>query len=74
MHFDSDALERLLSQPDDRLWQMIQRIAAMNGISLSAGKPPKEEMDKLRALLSGADQGDYEKALSILSAYKKGEG
>lgn len=71
MDFDANALERLLSQPDERLWQMICKIAALNGISLSQSMPPKEEMAKLRTLLSGAESASYNEALSIVEQYKR---
>ena len=73
MNFDASALERLLSQSDERLWQMITKIAAINGISLSASPPPKEEMAKLRSLLSSAESADYEKALKTVELYKRKE-
>lgn len=71
MDFDKNALERLLSQSDERLWQTISKIAAINGISLSASPPPAAEMAKLRAMLSGAEKGDYEKALKTVEEYKR---
>lgn len=73
MNFDTNALERLLSQPDEKLWQMICKIAALNGISLSVTPPPKEEMVKLRSLLAGAEGADYEKAMKTLEQFKRKE-
>ena len=71
MDFDTNALERLLSQPDDRLWQTICKIAAINGITLPQSAPPKEEMEKLRVLLSGAEGASYEEALKTIASYKR---
>ncbi len=71
MNFDASALERLLAQSDDRLWQTITKIATMNGISLPSAAPPSNEMAKLRTLLSGAEGTSYEDALKTLESYKK---
>ena len=72
MNFDASALERLLAQSDERLWQTISRIASMNGISLPSAAPPSSEMAKLRTLLASAESTSYEDALKTLERYKKG--
>ena len=71
MNFDASALQRLLSESDEKLWQTICKIATLNGISLAAATPPKEEMAKLRTLLSGAGGISYEDALKTLENYKR---
>ena len=71
MDFDTNALNRLLSQSDERLWQMICKIGALNGISISEAMPPKEEMTKLRALLSNAENADYAQAIATIEQYKR---
>lgn len=71
MDFDTNALGRLLSQSDEKLWQTITKIAAINGISLSSSPPPANEMAKLRTMLSGAEGADYEQALKTVEAYKR---
>ena len=71
MDFDTNALNRLLSLPDDKLWQMICKIASHSGVSISSAMPPREEMTKLRSLLSGAENVDYNQALSIIEQHKR---
>ena len=71
MQFDSATLQKILSEPDDKLWQMIVMIASMNGIALSKTPPPKEEMTRLRDILSGAEQTDYNDALRMVEKYKR---
>lgn len=65
MDIKPEVLEKLLSQSDERLWEMIRKVGAMNGVSLSQSPPPKAEMDRLRQLLrSGALS--KEQAMEIL--------
>ncbi len=71
MQFDPNALKMLLAQSDAELWALICRIAEANGIKISAAPPPKEEMEQLRRLLSGAENTDYQKALSMIASYRK---
>lgn len=71
MDIKPEVLEKLLAQSDARLWEMIRRVGAMNGIPLSATPPPADEMSRLRQLLqSGAL--DKEQAMEILK--KRGAG
>jgi len=72
MQFDPAALQKLLSEPDEKLWQMIVMIASMNGISLSKAPPPKDEMKRLRGILSNAEKTNYEEALQMVEKYKRG--
>jgi hypothetical protein len=74
MQFDSEALNRLLSQSDDKLWQLICKIGAMNGISLCESPPSAEEMKRLRAMLAGAGKADYNQALEMVKKYRAREG
>ena len=71
MDFDTSALNRLLTLPDDKLWQTICKIASLNGVSISESAPPKEEMARLRGILSSAEGVDYKQALATIEQYKR---
>lgn len=73
MQFDPNALKMLLAQSDEDLWKLIRRIAESNGIKIASSPPPAEEMKELRALLSGAEHTDYQKALSLIANHRKRE-
>lgn len=71
MQFDSNLLKMLLACSDDELWKTITKIAQANGIALHESPPSREEMARLRSLLSGASNTDYKDALNLLAAYKR---
>lgn len=72
MEIKPEMLEKLLKEDNARLWEIIRRVAAMNSIALPATPPPKEEMEKLRALMQSGTI-DYGEAVKILSRCKAGE-
>ncbi len=72
MKFDPKAMDALLSLDDAALWSRICGIAATGGVSLSQTPPPAAEMQKLRALMSGAGQADVASAMQTIARYKQG--
>lgn len=72
MEIRPEILARLLGESDERLWEIIRRVGAMNNVTLPATPPPREEMARLRALLQSGSM-NYEEALGILSRYTGGE-
>ncbi len=73
MEIRPEMLEKLLSENDERLWELIRRVGAMNNITLPAGAPPSEEMARLRSVLKSGSL-NYEDAIRVLDTYKKGGG
>lgn len=73
MKFDPKAMQALLSLDDAALWEKIRAIAASGGVSLSATPPPPAEMQKLRALMSGAGQADVAAAMGTIARYRQGK-
>ena len=71
MDFKPEVMEKLLAQSDERLWEMIRRVGAMNGIALSDTPPPADEMARLRQLLRSGTLSK-EQAMEILK--KRGGG
>lgn len=70
MQFDQRTLQALLALDDAALWQLICRIAAQNGITLSKTPPPSETLQALRNTVSGKGQKDIAEALRIIEQYR----
>lgn len=71
MDIKPEILERLLDESDERLWETVKRVAAMNNIALPERMPAAKDMEALRLLLR---QGNlrYEDALTIIERQRKG--
>lgn len=74
MQFDYNMLNKLVSLPDEQLWQTIRAIAIQSGVSLPDGNPPKAELSRLREALCNTKNPDLEEAMSIVNQYKKKNG
>ena len=73
MQYQPEILAALLSQGDEKLWRAIKSIASTNGITLPQEAPSKEQMQRLRAALSGGANLNLDEAARIVERYKKGE-
>ena len=71
MEIRPDVLEKILSENDDQLWQLICRIGAMNNMDLSSVAPSREEMSHLRSVLKNGAL-NYEDAMKVLDKFKRG--
>lgn len=70
MQVDPTVLHKLLERSDEQLWQTIVKIGAQSGIAINQTPPPKEEMERLRTILSGAGSADYAQALALVEKYR----
>ncbi len=74
MRFDKETLEKLCAKSDDELWKDIRGIAKIAKISLPENSPSHEELEKLRALLTGSGQISAEEAKKAVEAYRARNG
>lgn len=72
MKLNKDDISKLASLPDDALWKEVHSIAKAHGINLPEPPPKKEDMDKLRAILSDPDKINMFKAMKLINDYKRG--
>ncbi len=70
MKIDRAMIDGLLAMDDDKLWQTIRAFAATKKINLSEKTPPKETMQRLRAIFTGTEKYDLGSAVKILSNYR----
>ena len=71
MRVNKEQLERLAAMPDEQLWREIVSIAERYGIKMPTATPPHNELERLRATVSGAKLNVGE-AMRILQGYKGG--
>ena len=74
MQFDYNMLSKLVSLPDEQLWQTIRIVASQNGIALPNGMPPASELARLRQALSSTQNPNVAEAMDIVNQYKKKNG
>ena len=72
MRIDKEKLAKLLEKNDEELWREVVTIAAEKGYALPKNPPPKSEMDKMRAAVSGGGPLSLAKAAKLLDNYRKG--
>ena len=71
MEIRPEMLAKLLSENDERLWEIIRRVGVMNNITLPAKAPSCEEMTRLREVLKSTTLS-YDDAMKVLSNFKQG--
>ena len=71
MKIDKDKLNSLMALSDKDLWCEIGKIAKSHGFNLPENAPPKSEMEKLRATVSGGTNLNLAHALKIINDYKR---
>ncbi len=72
MKIDKEKLNALAALPDAELWAQIRRMTEGYGINLPEKTPPKEELQKLRALFSDTNKLNLFGAMKIINDYKRG--
>ena len=73
MKINKEMLSEITKGSDEELWGRIREIATRYGLKLPDGAPPKSEMARLRAALSGADKLSLVSAMEILNTYRRGK-
>ena len=73
MKINKEMLSEITKGSDEELWATIKGIATRYGIKLPDGVPPKAEMSRLRAALSGTDKMSLVSAMEILNTYRRGK-
>lgn len=73
MEIRPEMLAKLLSENDERLWELIRRVAVMNNITLPTKAPSSEEMARLREVLKSTSLS-YDDAMKVLNNFKQGAG
>ena len=73
MMLDKRSVDMLLSLDDERLAQVIARLAGDAGIDPSMIKLGKGELAGIRAALSGATDKDIARAAELIKSYKRGK-
>ena len=71
MNFDGSKLEAFAALPDDILWSEVRKMAGAHGLSLPAEAPPHDELEKLRAMCTGATKISMLQAMRIVNDLKR---
>ena len=74
MQFDYNMLQKLISLPNEQLWQTIRIIASQNGIALPSEAPPASELARLKEAMSNTKSPDIAQAMDIVNQYKRQSG
>ncbi len=72
MKLNKDALRSLSTLGDRELWSALRGMASEHGYTLPESVPKHEDMERIRAALSGAERISLADAARILANYKKG--
>ncbi len=70
MRIDKEKLSKIAELPDRELWQFIVSTGREHGFSLPDKTPSHEELNKLRAVVSGDGGIKLSDAVKILSKYR----
>ena len=73
MKIDKEKLKELTSLSDDELWQQIRTVAESHGVKMPSAQPKKEEIEKVRDVLSEADKLNLLSAMKIVNSLKRGD-
>ena len=71
MRIDTEKIKAMCALPDDALWAEIVRIGAEHGFKLPSSTPPHNDMEKLRAAVSGGARAGLGSALKIIDSYRR---
>jgi|GEM_PF-2217760 len=74
MKLDYDRMKVYAKLPDSILWAQIVSLAAKHGFTLPKKTPPKEDMAKLRRIMTGEEQINLTQAIGMLRDYKSRAG
>ena len=72
MKIDQNKLTALAAMPDEAMWREIVCAAKRHGFSLPEKTPPHEELEKLRAAVTGGRM-NLTGAIRILDKYRRGK-
>jgi hypothetical protein len=72
LKLNKESLRALCEKDDRELWESIRNIAKEHGYTLSEGAPSKEQLARVRSILSGEVKFSYGEAMRLLNEYKKG--
>ena len=72
MKIDQNKIKALAALPDEAMWREIVSAAKRHGFSLPEKTPPHEELEKLRAAVTGGRM-NLTGAIRILDKYRRGK-
>lgn len=73
MKFNKEKLNEIAKMDDAELWSTVKGIASRYGIKLPDGVPPRTEMSRLRAAMTGTEKINLAGAMEILNKYRRGK-
>ena len=71
MKLDQKMLKVYAKLPDAVLWGQIVALASEHGVTLPREVPPKEDMMRLRRLMTGDVQLSLSEAFELVESYKR---
>lgn len=71
MKIDKNAVNKISSLSDDKLWRVICALGSSSGIDLSTVRVTPTELDKVRLAMSQLTDNDIVRATEIIDACKK---
>lgn len=72
MKLDKNAVQRLISMSDDRLWASLKILTSVMGIEVSDRLKRPDKLQKLRAALAALREEDLERLAELLAIYQNG--
>ena len=72
MKIDQTKLAAIAAMPDEAMWREIVNAGKKHGFTLPERTPPHEELEKIRAAISGGRM-NLTGAIRILDKYRKGK-
>ena len=70
MKLDYERMKVYAKLPDTILWAQVVSLAAKHGITLPKKTPPKEDMARLRRIMTGEEQMNLTQAIALFKEYK----
>ncbi len=70
LKINKEKLARLAALEDGELWQVIKETAQKYGYTLPAEAPRKEDMQKIRSIMSDAEKISTKDILKLMSTFK----
>ena len=70
MRVNKEELKKMAEKSDEELWASIKEIAKSHGFNLPEETPKKENLEKIRGVLSGNEKFNLSDATKIINSYK----
>lgn len=70
MRINKEELKKIAEKSDAELWQTIKEMGKSHGLNLPDAQPSKENLEKIRAVLSGTEKINLGEAARIINSYK----